>query len=161
MIIPLSLRTRVLQQLHSGHSGIVRMKEIARSYFWLSGMDKQIEGMAKICSSCHKVQNNPSLAPLHPWGFPQEPWHHVHFDFVRPVEDRMFIVVVDAQSKLPEVAIMRSITTGETIEKLGEIFSHFGSPAQLVSDNGPQLVSQEMDEFLFFFIYIIFYNFTS
>ena len=33
VVIPLSLRTKVLQQLHSGHSGIVRMKGIARSYF--------------------------------------------------------------------------------------------------------------------------------
>lgn len=43
---------------------------------------------------------------------------------------------------------MRSTTTGKTIEKLGEMFSRFGSPAQLISDNGPQLVSQEMSSFL-------------
>lgn len=60
----------------------------------------------------------------------------------------MFLVVVDAHSKWPEVAIMRSTTTEKTIEKLGEMFSRFGSPAQLVSDNGPQFVSQEMSEFL-------------
>lgn len=56
----------------------------------------------------------------------------------------MFLVAVDAHSKWPEVAIMRSITTGKTIEKLGEMFSRFGTPVQLISDNGPQLVSQEM-----------------
>ncbi|KAJ7995724.1 hypothetical protein DPEC_G00247560 [Dallia pectoralis] len=42
--------------------------------------------------------------------------------------------------KWPEVAIMKSTTAGKTIEKLGEVFSRFGSPLQLVSDNGPQLV---------------------
>ncbi|KAJ7983771.1 hypothetical protein DPEC_G00371530 [Dallia pectoralis] len=36
----------------------------------------------------------------------------------------------------------------KTIEKLGEVFSQFGSPLQLQSDNGPQLVSQEMTTFL-------------
>lgn len=81
VISPLSLQTKVLQQLHAGHSGIVRMKEIARSYFWWPNMDKQIEEIAKSCSSCHKVRNNPPLAPLHPWEFPQDPWHRVHIDF--------------------------------------------------------------------------------
>ena len=49
VIIPLSLQTKVLQQLHARHSGIVRMKEIARSYFWWPNMDKQIEEIAKSC----------------------------------------------------------------------------------------------------------------
>ncbi|XP_054866909.1 uncharacterized protein K02A2.6 [Amphiprion ocellaris] len=124
------------------------MKEIARSYLWWPSMDKQIEDMAKSCSFCHKVRSNPPLAPLHPWEYPQEPWHRVHIDFAGPFEDRMFLVAVDAHSKWPEVVIMRSTTTEKTIEKLGEMFSPFGSPTQLVSDNGPQLVSQEMSAFL-------------
>uniref|UniRef100_A0A669DC14 Gypsy retrotransposon integrase-like protein 1 n=1 Tax=Oreochromis niloticus TaxID=8128 RepID=A0A669DC14_ORENI len=148
VIIPLSLQTKLLKQLHAGHSGIVRMKEIARSYFWWPNMDKQIEEIAKNCSSCHKVRNNPPLAPLHPWEFPQEPWHRVHIDFAGPYEDKMFLVAVDAHSKWPEVTIMKSTTTEKTIEALGEMFSRFGSPTQIVSDNGPQLVSQEMEAFL-------------
>ena len=45
---------------------------------------------------------------------------------------------------------MTSTTAEKTIEKLGEMFSWFGSPAQVsqVSDNGPQFVSQEMIGFL-------------
>lgn len=131
VVIPQSLCTKVLQQLHSGNSGIVRMKEIARSYFWWPSMDKQIEDMAKSCSSCHKVRNNPPPASLHPWEYPQEQWHHVHIDFAGPFEDRMFLVAVDAHSKWPEVVVMRSITTEKTIEKLGEMFNRFGSPASL------------------------------
>ncbi len=34
VIIPPALRKSVLKQLHAGHCGMVRMKEIARSYFW-------------------------------------------------------------------------------------------------------------------------------
>ncbi len=60
----------------------------------------------------------------------------------------MFLVAVSAHSKRPEVAVIRANTTEETIKKLGEMFSHFGSPSQLISDNGPQLVSQDMSAFL-------------
>nr|XP_061786525.1 uncharacterized protein K02A2.6-like [Nerophis lumbriciformis] len=148
VIIPPSLRKSVLQQLHAGHSGIVRMKEIARSYFWWPGVDREIETTAKTCSSCQEVRKAPQLAPLHPWEFPEEPWQRVHIDFAGPVEGCMLLVCVDAHSKWPEVAIMKTTTTAKTIERLGEIFSRFGSPLQLVSDNGPQLVSQEMTTFL-------------
>ncbi|XP_061892151.1 uncharacterized protein K02A2.6-like [Entelurus aequoreus] len=148
VVIPPSLRKSVLQQLHAGHSGIVRMKEIARNYFWWPGVDREIENTAKTCSSCQEVRKAPQLAPLHPWEFPEEPWQRVHIDFAGPVEGYMLLVCVDAHSKWPEVAIMKTTTTARTIERLGEIFSRFGSPLQLVSDNGPQLVSQEMTTFL-------------
>ncbi len=59
----------------------------------------------------------------------------------------MFLVVVDAHSKWPEVAIMRTTTTEKTIKKLGEVFSHFGSPSKVVSDDRLQLVLQEMSAF--------------
>ncbi|KAI4883685.1 hypothetical protein NFI96_009381, partial [Prochilodus magdalenae] len=147
VIIPPSLRKRVLQQLHSGHCGIVRMKELARSYFWWPGLDGQIEETASLCTSCQRVRSVPQLAPLHPWDWPEEPWQRVHIDFAGPFEEKMFLVAVDAYSQWPEVVIMRSTTTEKTIEKLGEIFSRFGFPEQLVSDNGPQFISQEYEKF--------------
>lgn len=90
----------------------------------------------------------PQPSPLHPWDWPEAPWQRVHVDFVGPLEERMFLVVVDAHSKWPEVFTMRSTTAEKTIEKLGEVFSPFGFPEQLVSDNGPQFVSQEFERFL-------------
>lgn len=36
----------------------------------------------------------------------------------------------------------------ETIEELSEMFSHFGFPEQLVSNNGPQFVSLEFEKIL-------------
>ncbi|XP_060771685.1 uncharacterized protein K02A2.6-like [Neoarius graeffei] len=147
VILP-TLRKTVLRQLHVGHSGIVRMKELARSYFWWPGVDREIENVAKTCHKCQRVRNIPQLAPLHPWEFPEEPWQRVHVDFAGPVEGRMLLVAVDAHSKWPKVTIVKSTTTNKTIEKIGEMFSRFGCPIQLVSDNGPQLVSEGMTIFL-------------
>ncbi|XP_076862347.1 TGF-beta receptor type-2 isoform X2 [Brachyhypopomus gauderio] len=148
VIIPPSLQSSMLKQLHVGHCGIVRMKELARSYFWWSGLDKHIEEKAGRCTTCQTVRNAPQPAAVHPWEWPAEPWRRIHIDFAGPFEDRMFLVVVDAHSKWPDVAIMRSTTTGKTIEQLEEMFSRYGIPEQLVSDNGPQFVAEEMEAFL-------------
>lgn len=43
IIIPNSLKDAVLEELHRTHFGIVRMKEIARSYFWWPKLDIKIE----------------------------------------------------------------------------------------------------------------------
>ena len=60
----------------------------------------------------------------------------------------MFLVVVDTHSKRPEAAVMKSSSSEKTIEELWSIFSRFGLPQQLVSDNGPQLVSEEFRIFM-------------
>ncbi|KAK7909595.1 hypothetical protein WMY93_014279 [Mugilogobius chulae] len=148
VIIPPPLREKLLADLHIGHCGVVRMKEIARSYFWWPGLDAAIEEKAASCSDCQKLRNQPQLAPLHPWDWPEEPWQRVHIDFAGPLENHMFLVAVDAHSKWPEVAIMKNTSSEKTIEELRSMFSRYGLPQQLVSDNGPQLVSEEFETFM-------------
>ncbi|XP_062389467.1 uncharacterized protein K02A2.6 [Sardina pilchardus] len=148
VIIPPPLRPKVLDELHSGHCGVVRMKEIARSYFWWPGLDAAIEEKARSCADCQKWRNLPQLAPVHPWDWPGDPWHRLHIDFAGPVENHMFLVVVDAHSKWPEVVVMKNTSAERTIEELRSIFSRFGLPQQLVSDNGPQLISEEFKTFM-------------
>lgn len=148
VIIPSPLQEKVLAELHTGHCGVVRMKEIARSYFWWPGLDAAIEEKAASCADCQKLRNQPQLAPLHPWNWPEEPWQRIHIDFAGPVENHMFLVAVDAHSKWPEVAIMKNTSSEKTIEELRSMFSRYGLPQQLVSDNGPQLVSEEFETFM-------------
>ncbi|KAL6473975.1 hypothetical protein MHYP_G00175360 [Metynnis hypsauchen] len=116
--------------------------------FLVAGLDRDIEETAKSCAACQKLKNVPQLSPLHPWDWPETPWQQIHVDFAGPFEDKMFLVVVDAHSKWPEIAVMRSTSTAKTIEKLGEMFSRFGYPEQLVSDNGPQFISHEFASFM-------------
>ena len=55
--------------------------------------------------------------------------------------------MVDSHSKWLEVEIRPSITSTATVEKLRDMFSHYGLPDQLVSDNGPQFMSNEFSQF--------------
>ena len=148
IIIPLKMHSAVLKEVHEGHLGIVKMKSIARSYVWWPRIDAQIEEAAKQCQTCQVVQNQPPQCSMHPWIPATRPMERIHVDFAGPFEGLMYMIVVDAYSKWPEVVIMSNITTGKTIEALRGIFSRFGLPQIVVSDNGPQFTSGEFEEFM-------------
>ena len=71
----------MLEELHKGHPGIVRMKELARSYLWWPNVDLEIEQTVRNCASCQQVRKPPAVAPLAPWMWPSDPWHRVHVDY--------------------------------------------------------------------------------
>ena len=118
VIIPLKLRETILAELHQGHLGVVKMKNLARGYVWWPGLDNDIELLAKGCAGCQKVQHNPKSAPLHTWEWPTTPWQRIHIDYAGPFFGQMFLVVVDAHSKWPEVVSTKSADSTRTIEIL-------------------------------------------
>ena len=60
----------------------------------------------------------------------------------------MFFIVIDTRSKWLEVIPMSLTTAHRIIAELRDIFSRFGLPNQLVSDNVPQLTAVEFRELL-------------
>lgn len=60
----------------------------------------------------------------------------------------MFLIVVDAYSKWLEVIKVSQPSTSITILHLRRLFTTFGLPEHLVSDNGSQFTSAEFTEFL-------------
>ena len=148
VIIPKNLQPDILVELHHGHPGISKMKALARGHFWWPGLDKEIEEMAKSCQSCQAVKSGPPAAPLHPWSWPSQPWQRVHIDFAGPFLGKMFLLTMDSHSKWPEVIEMSQTSTSQTINVLRALFSRYGLPQQIVSDNGPQFVSEEFAAFM-------------
>ena len=148
VIVPKKLQEQVLHELHRSHPGIARMKTLARSHVWWPKLDQDIESLVKACPQCQSVRSSPSVAPLHPWSWPSRPWQRIHVDYAGPFRGRNFLIVVDAHSKWPEVIQMNSTTSSATIHELRRLFATYGLPEQLVSDNGPQFVSDEFKGFL-------------
>lgn len=94
VIIPCTLREKLLKELHRDHPGGSRMKSVTQSYIWWPGIDKEIEQLAKSCQSCQAVKGSPPVTPLHPWIWPARPWQRVHMDFAGPFEGKMFWCVL-------------------------------------------------------------------
>lgn len=148
VLVPEKFRTFILDELHQGHPGVVRTKELARSYVWWPTIDSDIERFTASCTDCAANRNLPPKAPLHPWAWPTRPWQRLHVDFAGPINGVTYLVVVDAHSKWPEVFPMRTTTTEATISCLHELFCRFGFPETLVSDNGTQFTSADFQEYL-------------
>ena len=149
VIIPQILREILLKDLHAEHLGIVRSKQLARMYVWWPRLDKDIEGMVKACLSCQQHSKNPKSDTTGTWSWPTSPWKRIHIDFAGPESNgQMYLVIVDAFSKYLEIYPMTKTDTPRTIEKLRHLFSSFGLPEHIVTDNGPQFISEDFKTFL-------------
>ena len=148
VVVPSRFRNVVLQELHQGHQGIVRMKGLAPSHVWWPNIDRDLEKVTQGCSSCQQHKNAPAKAPLNLWSWPDIPWDRIHVDFAGPVSGKMLFVMVDSHSNWPEVCIMNETSADKTIAVLRDIFARNGLPRELVSDNGPQFTSQEFTKFM-------------
>lgn len=146
VVIPENLKASVLKELHRGHSGIVRTKQLARGIVYWKGLDNDIENIVKNCENCQLAAKQPQKVPLNPWPTPERVWQRVHIDYAGPMDGFYLLVVVDSLSKWPEVVMTRSISASTTVKILDTIFARNEFPETLVSDNGTQFSSKEFRE---------------
>ena len=84
--------------------------------------------------------------PLLQHEVPPRPWARVAADICFN-SGRVLLVVVDYFSNLKEVDSLSSETSKSVIRSLMAIFSRFGVPDTLVTDNGPYFASSEFAKF--------------
>jgi len=147
--IPKKLQNYILEYIHIEHVGVIRMIALALSYcvYWPS-IDEDIENLARNCLQCIEIQHAPLKEIVHDWVVPKKPWERIHIDYAGPFMDNLFLLVVDEYSMWPEVFISNSSSASNTIEKLKLLFSSFGQPRFLVSDNISSFMGEEFQTFL-------------
>ncbi|KRY52595.1 Transposon Tf2-9 polyprotein [Trichinella britovi] len=148
VVIPSQARSRLLTMLHDGHPGIVRMKALARRYFWWPKMDEDIEKTVNTRDVCQSSRAAMPKAPVHSWETPNNPWSRLHIDFAGPFQGKTFLIVVDTFSKWLEVIPISEMSTRTVIEELHQLFATHGLPNTIVSDNAAQFLSVEFQQFL-------------
>ncbi len=148
VVIPVSLRRQLLDEIHSCHLGIQKMKQLARRYVYWKSLDKEIENIVKSCTDCARNQANPPKVSVHPWDTPSQNWERVHIDHAGQFQNHWFLIVMDARSKWAEVEVEnKAPTTESTIQLLQKICSTHGYPKVIVSDNAPVFTSIEFRTF--------------
>ncbi|XP_038121457.1 uncharacterized protein K02A2.6-like [Culex quinquefasciatus] len=127
LVVPRSLRQRMLQLGHEGHPDQTKMQQRLRNNCWWPGMDQDVVRFVDRCEGCRLELGIDFLGPL-------------------PSGDYL-LVVVDYFSRYKEVEILRKITAAETVNKLEGIFVRLGYPNSITLDNGRQFVSSEFDNY--------------
>lgn len=148
VVIPANLQKRVLADLHQTHAGMVRTKTLARSFCWWKNIDQMIENTIRNCYDCNMGQKTPEKVAVHKWLEPQFPFERLHIDFAGPFLDMRFLIIVDAYTKWIEVEVILHQDTPTVIRILDKLFSQFGVPATIASDNDPVFVSADFQSFL-------------
>ena len=147
VVIPIVFRAQLLDELHSNHVGVCRMKALARSYVWWPQLNSAIESLAMKYQQCSLSASAPPTAPAHPWLVPHGPWECIHVDHAQ-WKNWLLLVAVDAFSKWPEVFVVASTFAKQTADKLRRVFATHGLPVTLVSDNGTPFASTEFRHFM-------------
>lgn len=71
------------------------------------------------------------------------PWSRLHLDFLGPIFNQKYLVIIEACSKWLEVFKMHSTNAQSTIQVLRTLFSRMRLPDKIVTDNGPPSRSKE------------------
>ena len=149
IVIPQSLRKRVINLAHEGHQGVVKTKERLRTKVWWPGMDREAEKRCSECYGCQLVTKNVPPPPVKPTCMPQQPWEELALDLLGPLPTgESLLVLVDYYSRWIEVDVIRATTSKVIIQRLDAQFARYGIPKTLRTDNGSNLVSEEVEDYL-------------
>ena len=148
IVIPEKLQKQMTQIAHEGHQGIVRTKQMLRAHVWFPGIDAAVEKYVGRCIGCQATTPLNHREPLTMTKLPEGPWERVSMDFVGPLPNKdMILVLWDQYAKYPVVEFVTTMAAESTIRVLDRVFTTFGIPKEIKTDNGPPFNGTKFSEF--------------
>ena len=129
------------------HLGIEKMQHRARATVYWPGIDADIVEYVKRCKTCTQHKATQHIHPMLPRDVPETPWQDLAADFFN-FKGKEYLLVADTFSKYPFAFRMTTKTAETVIQKFTQLFSQYGSPKSLTTDNGPPFSSEVFDQFL-------------
>ena len=146
VVVPLTLRSEILNILHQRHTGIERTKLLARNTVYWPGISKDITELISDCETCISFRNAQPTKPLLKHEILDQVWLKIGTDLFS-IDNKDYIIVVDYTSKFFEISRLPNAEASTLINHTKAIFSRYGIPREVVSDNGPQFTSYEYKKF--------------
>ena len=142
IVIPVALRSQVLENLHSAHQCTSSMTSRAQVTFFWPGMSHDIEIAREKCRQCHV--NSPSQARIPPKdepSIPKLPFEMIFSDYFG-LQGFHYLLAGDRLSGWTEVVQVKPGTHSAGAKglcsALRRLFSTFGVPVEISSDGGPE-----------------------
>ena len=139
IVIPNKKCESILKLIHEGHLGSNKCKLHAKETVYWPGLNEQLEKLILNCELCLKYSQSKGKQPPNMvlgQEIPVHPWTKLvpgifHF------EGLSYLLVVDYTSRFPVVHKHNSMTAQDVASHFKLVFSEYGWPDTLVSDNGP------------------------
>ena len=146
IVIPKSLQSEVLKQIHYAHQGSEKCKLRAKgSVFW-TNINADIDEMVKSCAPCQHNAKRNTKEPMTPHDVPPKPWHTLGSDLFF-WNNGSYLIIADYYSKFPVVRKLHDITSITVIKHMKSIFEEYGIPEKLVTGHDTQFTSSTLGGF--------------
>jgi transposase InsO family protein len=136
IVIPKSLRLKVIKQAHLGHQGSTKTLALLNNTCWFPAARKLVDIYVSKCN-CQLDNRKPRPYPVIMSELPDGPWSRVSSDYYGPTKDGMHLMHVICQySRYPVTVEISSTCAKLAIIKFEQIFKDFGYPREMRHDNG-------------------------
>ncbi len=159
LFVPRTVRPAVLRWSHASkliaHPGIRASLATVRQRFWWPALVHDVRRFVisfPVCAQS-KSSNSPPAGLLRPLPIPSRPWSHIALDFVTGLPpsagNSVVLTVVDRFSKTAHFIPLPKLPAAKetALAVFDHVFRVHGLPTDIVSDRGPQFVSQFWTEF--------------
>ena len=142
---PPRLRHEVFSISHGeNHSGIRSTIQRIKLSAWWPGMDADIREMVQRCIVCSKLRSK-TARDVHVWP-DAVPFQRTHMDWAYVKEVGNVFIILDADSGWIEAFLVRDRTSNSVIKCLRTVFTKFGVPEVIVTDNATEFVSGDIND---------------
>jgi len=160
VVVPTPLRANLLRLAHeipaAGHLGIAKTKDRLLRHFYWPSISRDTRNFCRSCDVCQRIGKGPPClpAPLHSLPLMSEPFSQVAIDIVGPLPvckesgNRFILTVLDLCTHYPEAIPLKRHTASDVAQALSTVFSRFGFPQEILSDQGTDFMSELMQIFL-------------
>ena len=142
VVIPVALRREMMAMVHASHIGIEGSIRRARDSLYWPRMNAELREYVSKCDICLAHRTSQGKEPLLSHEIPERPWARIGVDLCE-LKGRTLLVVCDYYSNFIEVERIHTPTTQGVSKVLKCLFSRYGVPDIVISDNGPQFSSAE------------------
>ena len=129
------------------HLGIEKIQHRARATEYWPGIDADIVEYVKRCKTCTQHKATQHIQPMLPIDVPEVPWQDLAADFFN-FKGKEYILIADTFGKYPFASRMLTKTAETVIQKFTQLFSQYGNPKSLTTDNGPPFSSEVFTQFM-------------
>ncbi|KAI2656613.1 Transposon Tf2-9 polyprotein [Labeo rohita] len=159
LFVPESVRSAVLRWSHASrlavHPGVRGTLTSVRQRFWWPAIVRDVRRYVASCPVCaqSKSSNSPPAGLLRPLPIPSRPWSHIALDFVSGLPssagNTVILTVIDRFSKAAHFIPLPKLPSAKetALTVFDHVFKIHGLPSDIVSDRGPQFISQFWREF--------------